>query len=145
MSRIDSSIMHEEQHTFQDSMHLYETNISFSLHDKTMLKKLNMQLALYSVEKQRQQAFTTYEEEQLDAKVLLCNEKNVMLTYNLWVHARLVNGALGTMISLFYAPDSKPPKYSSFVVVDFKQYKGTPWDISHPTYVPISPITRGAR
>ena len=29
------------------------------------------------------------------------------------------------------------------MVVDFKQYKGTPWDISHPTYVPISPITRG--
>ena len=109
-----------------------------------MLKKLNMPVAVCSVEKRREQNFTTSEEE-LDAKVLLCNEKKVMLACDFWVHARLVNGALGTKISIFYAPDSKPPELSSFMVVNFKQYRGTPWDISHPTYVPISPITRGAR
>jgi len=66
-----------------------------------------------------------------------------MLTSNLWVNAGLVNGALGKVISIFYSIDSEPPELPSFVVVDFRQYKGTPWDISHPTYVPISPITRG--
>lgn len=30
------------------------------------------------------------------------------------------------------------------MVVDFIQCKGTPWDLSHSTYVPISPITRGS-
>lgn len=88
---------------------------------------------------------TTTEDEQLPAKVLLCNEQKVMLTSNLWVHAGLVNGALGKVISIFYSMDSKPPELPSFTVVDFRQYKGTPWDISHPTYVPISPITRGTR
>ena len=135
ISRTYSSIMHEEQQTFEDSMHLYATNSSVALHSKTMLKKMNMPVALCSTEKQRQQIFTTFEEEQLDAKVLLCNEQKFTLTNNLWVHAGLVNGTLGKFISIFYAPDSKPPEFPSFVVVEFKQYKGTPWDISHPTYV----------
>ena len=77
--------------------------------------------------------------------MLLCNEQKVMLTSNLWVHAGFFNGALGKVISIFYSIDSKPPALPSFVVVDFRQYRGTPWDISHPTYVPIPPITRGAR
>ena len=77
--------------------------------------------------------------------ILLCNGQKVMLTCNLWVHAGLVNGALGTVISICYAPDSKPPELPSFVVVDFKQYRGTTWDIAHPTNVPISPIRRGTR
>lgn len=75
--------------------------------------------------------------------MLLCNKQKFILTSNLWVYASLINGALGKVISIFYSIGSKPPELSSFVVVDFRQYKGTPWDISHPTYVPISPITRG--
>ena len=123
-------------------MHLYATNNSVTLHNKSMLNKLHKPVALCSAEKHLEHTFTTAGE-QLDEMILLCNGQKVMLTCNLWVHVGLVNGSLGTVISICYAPNSKPPEFPSFVVVDFKQYKGTPWDISHPTYVPISPITRG--
>lgn len=145
MSRTSSSLTHEEQCTFEESMHLYAINNSVILHNKKMLKKLNIPVALCSAEQQRQRTPTTTEDEHLPAKVLLCNEQKVMLTSNLWVHAGLVNGALGKVISIFYSIGSKPPELPSFMVVDFIQYKGTPWDISHPTYVPISPMTRGVR
>lgn len=123
MSRTDSSITHEEKKTFEDSMHLYATNNSVALHNKTILKILNMLVAVCLAEKHREHTFTTSKEEQIDAKVLLCSGKKFMLTRILWVHVGLGNGALGTVISIFYAPNSKPPEFPSFVVVDFKQYK----------------------
>jgi len=143
MLRTSSSLTHEEKCTFEESMHLFAKNNVVVLHNKKMLKKLNIPIALCSVEQQTQKTPTTIEDEHLPAKVLLCNEQKVMLTRNLWVHAGLVNGTLGKVISIFYSIDSKAPALPSFLVVDFRQYRGTPWNISHPTYVPIPPITRG--
>ena len=67
-----------------------------------------------------------------------------MLTTNLWVQARLVNGSLGKVIDIVYNSNEQPPTLPSFFVVKFLHYKGPLWDSSNPTYVPISPITRGS-
>ena len=67
-----------------------------------------------------------------------------MLTANLWVQAGLVNGSLGKVIHIVYKSNEIPPTLPSFVVVEFVHYKGPLWDSSNPTYVPISPITRGS-
>ena len=66
-----------------------------------------------------------------------------MLTANLWVGVGLVNGSLGKVIDIVYNSNEQPPSLPSFFVVEFLQYKGPLWDASNPTYVPISPITRG--
>lgn len=111
MSRKNSSLMHEEQCTFEESMHLYAMNNSVVFHNKKMLKKLNIPVVLCSAEQQRQKTSTTTEDEHFPAKVLLCNEQKVMLNSNLWVHAGLVNGTLGKVTAIFYSIGSKPQNY----------------------------------
>ena len=71
MLRTDSSIMYFDKKKFEDSMHLYATKNSVAFHNKSMLKKLNMPVAVCSAEKHRDQTLATSEEEQLDTKVLL--------------------------------------------------------------------------
>lgn len=63
MSRKSSSLTHDEHETFQDSMHLYAMNHYVSLHHKTMIKKINMPIALCSDENGRQQYSPTIEDE----------------------------------------------------------------------------------
>ena len=112
------------------------------MHNKTMLKTLNQPITRsYAAQRKEFQA-NKLEDDQLAAKILLCVRQRVILTNNLWVEARLVNGFLGTIRALIYAPTSKPPELPSFVVVDFLHYKGPPWDPSNPKFVPIPPITR---
>ena len=68
-----------------------------------------------------------------------------MLTPNLWVQAGLINGSLGKVIVIVYNSNEQPPSLPYFVVFEFLYYKGPLWDSLNPTYVPISPITRGSR
>ena len=66
-----------------------------------------------------------------------------MLTANLWVQGGLVNGTLGKVIDIVYNFNEQPPSLPSFVFFVLLYYKVSLWDDSNPTYVPISPITRG--
>jgi len=110
-----------------------------------MLKNLNMPIARSHVEQTNKRDSNSPGDEQLDAKVLLCIGQQVILTSNLWVEAGLVNGSLGKVISISYASHCKPLELPSFVVIDFLHYKGPPWDVYNPQYVPIPLITRGSR
>ena len=67
-----------------------------------------------------------------------------MLTSNLWVQAGVVNDSLGKVIDIVYNSNKQPPSLPYFVVIEFLYYKGPLWDVLNPTYVPISPITRGS-
>jgi hypothetical protein len=51
-----------------------------------------------------------------------------MLSYNLWVHAGSVNGALEVVMQIVYAPGCIPPNFPTYVVVAFDKYIGPPWD-----------------
>ena len=69
-----------------------------------------------------------------------------MLTANLWVQARLVNGSLGKVIDIVYKSNEQPPSLPSFVVVEFLYYKGPLWDIGNTdrhglTFTAISRVT----
>ena len=65
-----------------------------------------------------------------------------MLSCNLWVQAGLVNGALGVVMKIVYAPGINPPHLPTYVVVEFDKYIGPPWDQTQPKHVPIPPIQR---
>ena len=62
---------------------------------------------------------------------------------NLSVEVGLVNGALGTVQSIFFSDGSKPPQLPMYATVSFDDYISLPWDIIYPNIVPITPIYRG--
>ena len=144
MTRTTSCLSHVEIFSFEQSIHLYPTNSSVALHNKHMLKQLNMPIAHCFAEQQNQNSHQSIDDEQPPLKVLLDVGQQVMLTANLWVQAGLVNDSLGKVIHIVYKSNEKPPTLPSFVVVEFLHYKGPLWDSSNPTSVPISRITRGS-
>ena len=144
MTGTTSCLSHVENSSFE-SIHLYPTNSSVALHNKHILKQLNMQIAHCFAEQRNQNTHQSIDDEQLELKVLLVVGQQVMLTANLWVQAGLVNDSLGKVIDIVYKTNEQPPTFPSFVVVKFLHYKGPLWDASNPTYVPISAITRGSR
>ena len=85
------------------------------------------------------------EDDQLQKEILLCIGQQIMLTKNLWIQAGLVNRALGQITAIIYNINSKPPELPKYVVINFKNYIGPPWDTQNPMNVPISPITWGNR
>ena len=145
MSRTSSSLSQTENCIFDQSTHLFSTGNFVALHNKQMLKQLNVPIALCSAKVKKQTLLLAPEDEQLDMVVLLAVGQQVMLTTNLWVEVGLVNGALGKVVSILYNTATTPPMLPLFVVVDFVNYKGPPWDASNPTYIPILPLTRGSR
>ncbi|XP_057840724.1 uncharacterized protein LOC131050538 [Cryptomeria japonica] len=110
-----------------------------------MLKELNLPVAL-SLAKIAKQTNTEYDtNEQLPLEVLLSIDQQVMLIANLWIKVGLVNGAIGLIKQIVYENNTKPPDLPKYVVVQFNDYNGPPWDIAHPKDIPILPITRGRR
>ena len=68
-----------------------------------------------------------------------------MLTCNLWVQSGLVNGALRVVIQIVYRPGSNPPQLQAYVVVEFDNYIGLPWDQSNPKHIPIPHVQQNNR
>ena len=54
----------------------------------------------------------------------------------------LYNGAIGTVIEIVYLPGQNPNlgHFPHYVLVDFPAYNGTPYDTTHPTWVPIPTV-----
>ncbi|KAH9297085.1 hypothetical protein KI387_028767, partial [Taxus chinensis] len=145
MSRTDSCFGAEEISMFDSSIHLFSTNVQVTFHNRIMLKKLNVPVARVVATRVRRVTYGESDDDQLESEVLLCNGQHVMLVCNLWVEAGLVNGSLGQVKNIVYYPGTKPPDLPIFVVVEFQNYIGIPWDLSHPKYVPVPPVLRGCR
>lgn len=102
MSRTDFFLSPDELYPFKASMHLFVTNQLIALHIQQMLKSLHTPIALSNVEHNNSHVPSAVEDDQLERTVLLCSGQRVMLTSNLWVSARLVNGSLGEIVTIFY-------------------------------------------
>ncbi|XP_057854335.2 ATP-dependent DNA helicase pfh1-like [Cryptomeria japonica] len=145
MCQTNATLTIQQKKDFNSSIHLFATNESARLHNRKMLKELNLPIAL-SLAKVGKQTNTEYDNnEQLPLEVLLSINQQVMLIANLWIEVGLVNGAIGLIKKIVYENNTKPPDLPKYVVVQFKDYNGPPWDIAHPKDIPILPITRGRR
>ena len=118
---------HVESCLVQQSIHLYPTNSYVALHNKHMLKQLNMPIAHFFAEQRNKHAHQSIDDKHLPLKVLLAIGQQVMLTANLWVQEGLVNGSLGKFIDIVYNTNEQPLVLPSFVVVEFLHYKGPLW------------------
>lgn len=76
-------------------------------------------------------------------EVLLCRRECVMLTRNLWDEVGLVNGALGYIENVFFAPSSKLSQLPNKIAVMFEKYCGVLLNKDYQIIVPITPILRG--
>ena len=124
MKRTTSSLSHAENCSFEQSTHLYATNSFVALHNKHMLKHLNMPIAHFFAEQRNKHVHQSIVDEQLPLEVLLAIGQQVMLTTNLWLGAGLVNDSLLKVIDIVYNSNEHPPTLPSFVVVKFLHYKG---------------------
>ncbi|XP_057832940.2 ATP-dependent DNA helicase pfh1-like [Cryptomeria japonica] len=141
MNQTNTNLSLLQQKEFNSSIHLFATNNSTMLHNKRMLKELNLPIAL-SIAHIAQQTNIEYDNnDQLTLELLLCENQQVMLLANLWIEVGLVNGSIGLVKNIIYEPNTKPPDLPKFVIVRFQIYKGPPWDIVHPNDIPITPIT----
>jgi hypothetical protein len=113
---------------FDSSIHLFATNILVDNHNRFMLQSLNKPIARSAAELLGASNAHHHDDDQLEKHVLLCIGQRVMLSCNLWVQAGLVNGALGVVMQIVYAPRTNPPHLPTYVVVAFDKYIGPPWD-----------------
>ncbi|XP_059074747.1 uncharacterized protein LOC131874842 [Cryptomeria japonica] len=145
MCQTNATLTIQQKKDFNSSIHLFATNESARLHNRKILKELNLLVAL-SLAKVGKQTNTEYDNnEQLPLEVLLSINQQMMLIANLWIEVGLVNGAIGLIKTIVYENNTKPPDLPKYVVVQFKDYNGPPWDIAHPKDIPILPITQGRR
>ncbi|XP_057856401.2 uncharacterized protein LOC131065774 [Cryptomeria japonica] len=81
--------------------------------------------------------------DELELELLISKNSRVMLTSNLWIQVGLVNGALGYIRKIVYKPGSAPPEPPSYVMVEFDNYFGLPFEDHHPSTILVTPIQKG--
>ena len=143
--RTNTFLLAKERSEFDTSIHLFATNILAKNHNKYMLQSLAMPIARFIADFTKRSDVEHEDDHQLDQEILLCVGQRVMLTCSLLVQSELVNGALGVVIQIVYRPGSNPPQSPAYVVVEFDNYIGFPWDQSNPKHIPIPPIQRNNR
>ena len=131
---------HVDTSTFSSAVHLFPTVQSVAEHNMDKLRTIGRPIATIKAIHTGCNASKTSSEEAggLEPVVYLAPTAHVMLIVNLWVEAGLVNGAMGTVMSICYQSGG-PPDLPLAVMVHFDNYAG-------PTLpdntVPIVPIRR---
>ncbi|XP_059073384.1 uncharacterized protein LOC131874156 [Cryptomeria japonica] len=144
MMRTPTNIDVASNSEFENTIHLFSTNDNVHSHNKKMLYSLRHPVAQSVATKAGSvniaEDFSTGE---LDLELLISKNSRVVLTSNLWIQAGLVNGALGYVQKIVYKPGSAPPDPPTYVMVEFDNYSGLPFEDHHPNTIPITPIQKG--
>ena len=130
----------EDMSAFDSAVHLFPTVDSVVEYNITQLHAINRPIATIKAVHSGHNASKGTSEDAggLDPVVYLAYTARIMLIANLWVEVGLVNGALGTVVSICYQ-DGGPPNLPVAVMVRFDHYIGpTLPDLT----VPITPVRR---
>jgi len=126
--------VHDTSH-FQNALHLFPTKMQLY---STILINFTTIISQLLLLKQYTTKASPDDAAGLDPAILLSVGARVMLITNLWVEVGLVNGAVGTVISILYQTGG-PPDLPLAVMIRFDNYTG-------PTFpdqtVPIVPVRR---
>lgn len=131
---------------FRNAIRLYPMLRSVFVHNLEGLRKMNVPCAVFEAvhppgrenKTHRSAAADKDEAGGLEARLALCVGAKVMLVSNLWVNKGLVNGSVGVVRGIVYAPGTRPPQLPRVVFAHFPCYTG-------PCYqgdaIPILPVT----
>ena len=126
---------------FNGALHVYSTSQAVAEHNTNKLRASGQPVAMINALHAGKGASKASLDDAGGLQPIICIAEGarVMLTANLWVEVGLVNGAIGTVVSICYEDDKCPPDLPIAVMVKFDSYKG-------PTLpdgtVPITPLRR---
>ncbi|XP_057853551.2 uncharacterized protein LOC131063676 [Cryptomeria japonica] len=143
MTRTDASLHPTIKEEFDNNIHLFATNDNVHNHNRKKLYALRRPIARSIASKEGSTNPAGGQNDELDVELLISKDARVMLTSNLWIEAGLVNGALGYIQNIIYKPGCAPPDPPTYVMVEFDNYSGLPFEDASPNLIPISPIQRG--
>ena len=104
------------------SIHLFAKHILVDNHNKSMIETFHMKIALSIAKFTNGLEAHQQDDDQLEKQIFLYVGQRVMLSCNLWVQAELVNGGLGVVMQIVYAPGHNPPNLPSYIVLEFNKY-----------------------
>lgn len=114
------------RNSFRDAVHLFPTNEQVRLHNEEFLaangRPVAIIEAIHNCTTARQGSSSSAQG--LEALLYLSIGCRVMLRRNLCVARGLVNGALGTVRSIVYLPENRPPALPHVVLVHFDKFTG---------------------
>ncbi|XP_057830374.2 ATP-dependent DNA helicase PIF1-like [Cryptomeria japonica] len=141
MTRIPPNMDAANNLDFNNRVHLFSTNDNVHNHNKKMLHLLKQPVARSVATKVGSvNIVEDCSSDELELELLISKNSRVMLTSNLWIQAGLVNGALGYIRKIVYKPGSAPPEPPSYVMVEFDNYSGLPFEDHHLSTIPVTPI-----
>ena len=126
--------------SFHCALNFFPTVNAVAEYNLTKLREINRPVAVIKAVHSGPNAHKASSDDAggLDAVVHIATTARVMLIANLWVEAGLVNGALGTVVSICYE-NGAPPELPLAVMVKFDNYCG-PMLPDHT--VQITPLRR---
>ncbi len=113
--------------TFQEALHLFPTAAAVAEYNVEKLRTNSQPVARIEAihSGPRASRIPASDAGGLEPVIFLACKARVMLTANLWVQVGLVNGALGTVVSICYdGADQSPPSLPVAVTVKFDFYTG---------------------
>jgi ATP-dependent exoDNAse (exonuclease V) alpha subunit len=141
LERTKTNIPPTEIQLFQNSLHIYSTNLEAFNYNMSQLSKLDAAVAIIPAQNNCLEAANADHEaaQGLEQKLYFCIGARVMLRSNLWIDQGLVNGSIGTITDIVYAPGKSPPSDPPItVLVKFDHYDGPSLNGS----IPIPTITK---
>lgn len=144
MTRIPTNMDPINNVKFDNTVHLFSTNDNTHNHNKKMLHSLKQPVA-HSVTTKAGSVNIVEDcsSDELELELLINKNSRLMLTSNIWIQVGLVNGVLGYIKNIVYRPGSAPPEPLTYVMVDFDNYFGLPFEDHHPSIIAITPIQKG--
>ena len=127
--------------SFAESLHLYATTADVADHNARKLRGSGQPVTVIKALHKGPSASKASPDEAggLNPVVCIAEGARVMLCANLWVDVGLVNGAIGTVVSICFENGHSPPDLPVAVTVRFDSYTGPTLSDSS---VPIAPLSR---
>ena len=135
----------------QNALYLYANKDPKDMHNSLALLKANtdnnpvakLKASTTKINGMEPGNSSHYDSDRTPPRVNLCKTAKVQLTgYNPRPEWGLYHGSRGTIIDMIFFNNQSPNNNDLplYVIVDFPQYRGPPFDPRYPTYIPIAPI-----